>query len=1210
MPSNLQVGQVNEAIGGGRSGAAVSGTTQPSASGTITRTNRSITVNPRVVDASNPSSTGIAIRPLDHRDTQEELTDASPQPNERAGLRLAPNHGGQDPHAQAMREEQAKKTTAQVNIVLDLNLETRQVSISDVKVERPSTEFDPKHVRGVCAILCGGAVGGGLAYGGVVVGSIVLGASVGGPVGAVVGGVVGLLLGGFLVDKLVQKFTRQTKHFAMDQAMQALELQDIKLSQKQADRLSGITNQQWSNLLDYVDDAAKNAACSGHDKVWVRSTYIQSLILAAAKGGFEEAAKEVKALSSIVEIAKGADVQDLAKQQVCGRLSSRVEARGGQKLICDALAGKPRNVEEKLRAAMATIDARRADFDDYEQKIANKYDKDVGQKFGLIFRWQRHEGKDLTQSMNKMFQDARACEDAFAEIANHFSSLDDNAKEEAARSVLKIYAGAIACGQLVRSHVMDDDGRLKEEIVNELVRVAYDDQRSRAFFGKAALPEMPLDDLRASTGLLYKLRDLDKTAGDGRTDLARRFVQQTPDLFAQCKIVAAMDLLELAKELAPPGVDADERLLERALVLHQIAKQCTQLEGDGIDEREARILLRLQMDVGDAEPELERTGSDKSLSRSNDPSPPSAEAAAHAHRLVAWTDEITAALQQEPDLQNVSGDYVLGMVADIHQSVVDGAADQAAGAGFDEMMKSRIVQTLTEDDCARFKELIRANVSTIRVMHAMEAPAILVMDEDAQKLRTAISCVALGVDARDLESLDQIPQQELHHWMAAGFTFPEILAYRNNVTPRIIIERDGQPAEDRSPISPDSELFEILKSFKGSNLRASEVIQYIEMDLYTPELRAAKPRQRRDSIVESDVKLGSGNWNTVRERVIKGPGGRDIRVFKPAAFDRQTTSAFEARALGANIASGLVDEALGFDVLAKSEIAFREDQIGVTMPRVEGHTAKELLNGEAFLPIPNNTRYGGLVALVEKDRRELGAISPKTRKFARKEFGFEILRIRNGQLEACGTFLTTNGRRWNFAEDATFREKAIELQIVDFLNDELDRHPGNFMLKVVLGENGPEVIDVKGIDNDSGYSAISYVPQTDRTLPRVMSRRMVESIVEAYHAKEKGDGQLSQIKFFARDSYWNNRYAKVDPKVLPLTAQSELVKRGLMRSGDQSKRFDARLDVLYRHVTSQNHDEILTDNVARLKIIEDNEWGSEDIRKVFSATCPYSPSTT
>ena len=251
---------------------------------------------------------------------------------------------------------------------------------------------------------------------------------------------------------------------------------------------------------------------------------------------------------------------------------------------------------------------------------------------------------------------------------------------------------------------------------------------------------------------------------------------------------------------------------------------------------------------------------------------------------------------------------------------------------------------------------------------------------------------------------------------------------------------------------------------------------------------------------------------------------------------------------------------------------------------------------------------------MDQDIKKYGAITQKTRDYAKTAHDFNHIRIKNGQLEARG----------NFSKDVLkhpeFRKGVTDLQIVDYLTDELDRHTANYLVDVRLGAGGVEVHGVTGIDNDGGFSAINYRQNSIRAIPRVMSRRQIDQIKALYENRNKPNGILSQLKGVVKDCPVNEQSSDHrNPSNMHDNGNhrgytAHVFKPNTYLQADQVKKFELRLGYLYdvamqsdRYLTKNGKP--LIDNVDRrpvIKIIKDNDensgWAEDEIAKQLNST--------
>jgi len=220
------------------------------------------------------------------------------------------------------------------------------------------------------------------------------------------------------------------------------------------------------------------------------------------------------------------------------------------------------------------------------------------------------------------------------------------------------------------------------------------------------------------------------------------------------------------------------------------------------------------------------------------------------------------------------------------------------------------------------------------------------------------------------------------------------------------------------------------------------------------------------AVVGALTPFGGGAVNSVS----KGPyqwadGTNNEAVFKPAlqidygnaACLQQTEemgvelgyTGFPMR----NVASSLVDQRLGTNIIVKTELAVHGGQLYVVMEKANGTT-------------PMKT--GDVYVKIDASREKQFTSFPKAPAIFAKLNGFtDLVKDESGRWKAVGP---KGAPYMAIAQDTgnpQLRLQVTKLQWVDAAVYERDRHGGNF----VVGQNAEGELVVKGIDNDLSFGA-------------------------------------------------------------------------------------------------------------------------------------------
>jgi len=166
-----------------------------------------------------------------------------------------------------------------------------------------------------------------------------------------------------------------------------------------------------------------------------------------------------------------------------------------------------------------------------------------------------------------------------------------------------------------------------------------------------------------------------------------------------------------------------------------------------------------------------------------------------------------------------------------------------------------------------------------------------------------------------------------------------------------------------------------------------------------------------------------------------------------------------------NIASTRLDDALGFGLITRSEMAIHNNQLGTVSERAAGIPIQgdEILSNEM---VPAHV----VKSYIEGSKHPTtGVYDVNEANFVEKWNGVMDQKTRIAEKVVDGErryyYLRHAYRDPNFY-DARLRRDLIRLQLMDAISGQVDRHPGNYF---VLRNAKGEVIGVKAIDNDMAW---------------------------------------------------------------------------------------------------------------------------------------------
>ncbi|HSI84189.1 MAG: hypothetical protein ACAI35_13430 [Candidatus Methylacidiphilales bacterium] len=224
--------------------------------------------------------------------------------------------------------------------------------------------------------------------------------------------------------------------------------------------------------------------------------------------------------------------------------------------------------------------------------------------------------------------------------------------------------------------------------------------------------------------------------------------------------------------------------------------------------------------------------------------------------------------------------------------------------------------------------------------------------------------------------------------------------------------------------------------------------------------------------VSAPKMIGFQTQSGVQEGVYKQ--SRGAKGLPEAQATMLGISAGKPQLAARNIASKVMDDALGLDCLPRSEIGSVKGELGIVQAKAEGvvgnerEDSHELTGKEAEKALAKLSREGGKELLEEAFIRVEPGAPPR---FFKQE------RVRQE------------------INDPDVQRGLVGLQLTDFLCGQLDRHSGNYFIKP-RGEDGPA--KVTGIDNDISFGTNPTDARRPEgqllPLPPVIDRNMADKV--------------------------------------------------------------------------------------------------------------------
>ena len=1049
-------------------------------------------------------------------------------------------------------------------------------------------------------------------------------------VGTAIGAVTGLVVGA-LVGYLVLKFGRShSERRYIENAKKSLEKRGVKFTKKEKKRLEAMRPEQWrylaKNNKHTIKGLKRHCELLFRDKRWAKQFYYQYAAMAVAKYGYAGAQRR---LHSLNRDAKQTDAPEIF---VPGKMYAAMGNWGA-----DAF-GERRSAYtgEHVSILDTHISLQKQKWDALTKNVEEQFGEAGANHFNNRYRRYIQTASRADQAQEAFDAATKLQTDLKAFLQDYIGQYDQAVQDRVFKLVDK-YALDLAVDDVPKESFYDAHGNFDTELISELINTAARLQdikdSEKSLSGGKKRDRTPADVAVRRATLPNRISGLPAACGRNPYAWYLRFITDgadNGDFYDNCAQLLKIPENQLAKNLGPTDkarktpTSAPTQALVKALAqakiqakdLRAMAGLAGRLKDAGVAPATARMILRMEARarvraqvkakkaLKEAEKALEEAekaskeakkaleepkkaleeakkaledfkvvnGWSPALNPEADANQPTEDLMDRAREAAAFAEKLHLALKDDPEFERLTaGD-------------AEHAYFRVLAAHEDPLYKDhKPLARLRENDFSDMKKILRSDVS----IHW----AYRYLLEGAGSLDKAIECTRLRVKPKALATVKKIDKRELKQWREKGFSDVEIAAYRGNLKIWDVDHSKKPPKvfeKGRLPISDDR-----MGYFCKSNLTVDEANDFLALDLVpphpetAPDVPATKLRHHMYSQVLLDEPGGKGANSEVRRRTIrKYDGSIDRRVFKPIPLSLDYNKlSYMTRRVGANLAASTLNEQLGFSAIVHTQMSTRNGQVGVSMELAKGHTPHRLLNGEVFLTVPKNfPRYKALHKAVEEDMKAHGAISEETRAYAAKELGFTRLRMAGQELQAAGDFMT------DLTNDPEFQRMMVELQIIDFVNDELDRHLNNLLIDVQLGPKGVTAVAVKGIDNDGGFAADDYYPNSIRTAPRVISRRQADAIIKAYEGwTDKKDGARAKLYSLVPKS---TIHKPIKPDIgFPLAHSRNATAAHLPppKDGDQVYQAEQRLKMLYDRVKAAESgtSELEPDNFSTLTIISD-----------------------
>jgi len=384
----------------------------------------------------------------------------------------------------------------------------------------------------------------------------------------------------------------------------------------------------------------------------------------------------------------------------------------------------------------------------------------------------------------------------------------------------------------------------------------------------------------------------------------------------------------------------------------------------------------------------------------------------------------------------------------------------------------------------------------------------------------AVSCIRLGLDADHISHLGNLAQQglgagarqqfadQLQVWGNAGFNRAEAFAYMH----------DFQPNE--------------IRGFAGWNLTPAQIRHFQRRGL-TPNAFTRIGHYVDQNQTGAAVRLGNGAFNTTYSANYTDYGEPEPRVFKSVVQDGR----LNREELNSNLATQEVTRMLGSDVTVKTEVGIQNNEIGLSMELAPGKSAHKQAKNDATITVTAESPFRAFLKHKDFLRQH-----PDQARFLAKRLGVEKIFIDPETQE----LKITNPPLAYSKKDPVLQKKMVDLQLVDYLTNQRDRHMGNYF--VGYDEHG-NVTRVAGIDNDFTFElgtqfngsvggfppvidrqqagrilAIDEVQERQRLAP-LLTRRQLDKFIERVGKLKEKVREYEQRNLIIQPNEWGDEFA-------------------------------------------------------------------------------------
>jgi len=535
-----------------------------------------------------------------------------------------------------------------------------------------------------------------------------------------------------------------------------------------------------------------------------------------------------------------------------------------------------------------------------------------------------------------------------------------------------------------------------------------------------------------------------------RAVFSKQIRENPADFYNFCKTIAAMDADLFEQQWAITSGVNRPHVRAHLRTLKHLAALGIQLEARDVAPEAAATMLEMEM--------LERSAGRGAANRSH-------WAPEMANRLDDCAQFATRFNQTRNASTIAPPDYKARV---FHHLLQHEMGERHEGRNLNRDQWSPAMQGLLANNQAGLNVMVASRVPADQMMAKMREGAHVNITHDE-----AVTCIRFGINADHISPLGNLAQDGLgangrqqftnrmQAWTNAGFSRAEGFAYMHH-------------------FQPDQ-----IRGFAGWNLSPNQIRHFQQRGL-TPNAFTRIGNYTDRNQTGPPNRLGNGAFNTTYAANYADYGEPEPRVFKSVVQNGRLNQS----ELKSNLATQEVTRMLGTDVTVKTEVGIQNNEIGLSMERAPGKAAFEQAQ-DREITVTDDSPFRGFLKHKEFLRQH-----PDQADFLAKRLGVEKIFIDPETQE----LKIENPPLAYSKKDPVLQKKMVDLQLVDYLTNQRDRHMNNYF--VAYDEQG-NVTRVAGIDNDFTFELGTQFNGSVGGFPPVLDQEQAERILAIDEGQER-----------------------------------------------------------------------------------------------------------